>query len=78
MARMWKEGSRPSGLPTSTAAAKHLGLPLPRGRWNKVIDSGDAAWDGPGSLLPGRLDERHGADLVHRRLRLCSVCRWTE
>ena len=57
MARMWKEGSTAFWLANLDGEAKTAGLPLPHGRWNRVIDSCDVAWDGPGSLLPGRLDE---------------------
>jgi maltooligosyltrehalose trehalohydrolase len=26
--------------------------PLPEGKWQKILDSSDEEWDGPGSLLP--------------------------
>jgi hypothetical protein len=28
---------------------------MPAGLWNKVIDSSDSTWNGPGSLLPERI-----------------------
>jgi maltooligosyltrehalose trehalohydrolase len=29
--------------------------PLPEGYWEKMIDSSDVIWKGPGSLLPERI-----------------------
>jgi maltooligosyltrehalose trehalohydrolase len=40
----------------SLAAMK---TPLPSGSWTKRLDSSDSRWDGPGSLLPARV-ESHG------------------
>jgi hypothetical protein len=28
---------------------------LPEGPWEKILDSGDGMWEGPGAVLPGRL-----------------------
>ncbi len=28
---------------------------LPEGPWEKILDSGDGMWEGPGAILPGRL-----------------------
>ncbi len=57
MARMWNEGSAVFWLANLDREAKTASLPLPSGRWKKVIDSGDDEWNGPGSLLPGRLED---------------------
>ena len=32
-----------------------IAVSMPAGPWNKVIDSSDSAWNGPGSLLPERI-----------------------
>ncbi|HSM89880.1 MAG TPA: hypothetical protein VLT56_07640, partial [Desulfobacterales bacterium] len=31
-------------------------IPLPAGRWDKQLDSGDAGWGGPGSRIPGNVE----------------------
>jgi maltooligosyltrehalose trehalohydrolase len=31
-------------------------VPLPAGRWDKQLDSGDAGWGGPGSRIPGSVE----------------------
>ncbi len=31
-------------------------LPVPAGRWSKLLDSAEAAWNGPGTMLAGHLD----------------------
>ena len=31
-------------------------LPLPAGRWKKILDSADQGWLGPGSLLPEEIE----------------------
>jgi maltooligosyltrehalose trehalohydrolase len=28
---------------------------LPEGPWEKILDSSDGMWEGPGAVLPGRL-----------------------
>jgi maltooligosyltrehalose trehalohydrolase len=33
----------------------NIAVSMPAGAWNKLIDSSDGAWDGPGSLLPERV-----------------------
>jgi maltooligosyltrehalose trehalohydrolase len=49
--------------PARTAAVFHFGnvpaslpLPLPGGRWEKVLDSADVRWGGPGGAAPERTD----------------------
>ncbi|HUG89210.1 MAG TPA: malto-oligosyltrehalose trehalohydrolase [Planctomycetaceae bacterium] len=37
-------------------SAAPLSAPLPAGRWEKIIDTADARWDGPGSSLPAELE----------------------
>jgi maltooligosyltrehalose trehalohydrolase len=39
-----------SSAPASTA------LSLPRGNWQKILDSADPRWLGPGTILPPELD----------------------
>ncbi len=41
-----------------------VGDSLPPGRWKKTLDSSDAAWNGPGTLLPGKL---HTSEAVNIR-----------
>jgi hypothetical protein len=31
-------------------------IPLPAGRWDKQLDSGDAGWGGPGSRIPSSVE----------------------
>lgn len=34
----------------------HIRLSVPRGHWEKLLDSSDARWDGPGSSAPDRME----------------------
>jgi maltooligosyltrehalose trehalohydrolase len=64
MARMWKDGSAVFWLANLEGKAKTVApvaLPLPAGRWKKLIDSGDAAWGGTGGPLPETLSGGGGS-----------------
>jgi maltooligosyltrehalose trehalohydrolase len=58
--RRW-DGSNAShvyGLFNFEKSNVNITVPLPAGLWTKVIDSSDSAWAGPGSLLPGRMQNK--------------------
>jgi maltooligosyltrehalose trehalohydrolase len=38
-------------------------LPMAGKRWKKVLDSSDACWEGPGSLVPDRIDQSQQVSL---------------
>ena len=39
-------------------------LPVPAGRWSKLLDSADAVWDGPGTALAGQIDSTGGLEVA--------------
>jgi hypothetical protein len=39
-------------------------LPLPAGRWSKLLDSSDAAWLGPGTTLAEQIDSTGSLELA--------------
>jgi maltooligosyltrehalose trehalohydrolase len=45
--------------------AETLPLPARGGRWEKVLDSADPRWHGPGALAPGLLDLSRALDVSH-------------
>ena len=38
-------------------------LPLPSGRWKKILDSADQRWLGPGSVLPEEIESNGRIEL---------------
>jgi maltooligosyltrehalose trehalohydrolase len=40
-----------------------VSLPLPSGRWKKILDSADQHWLGPGSLLPEEIESNGRIEL---------------
>jgi len=38
-------------------------LPLPAGRWKKMLDSADHRWLGPGSLVPEEIESKGRIEL---------------
>jgi maltooligosyltrehalose trehalohydrolase len=57
VARIWKDGCSVFWLANFDGAVKGVSLPIPRGHWRKLVDSGDVTWGGAGSLLPDRVSE---------------------
>ncbi len=55
LARRWNGEASVFWLGNLGGSAVPLTLPPPEGNWTKILDSSDAAWGGPGSLLPDRL-----------------------
>lgn len=53
--RRWHEGSEVLAVFHFGAAPAEVTLPVPHGRWEKLLESGDVAWDGPGAVAPGEI-----------------------
>ncbi|MBI4497438.1 MAG: malto-oligosyltrehalose trehalohydrolase [Chloroflexi bacterium] len=54
--RCWYDASDIFAVVNFSEAPVALALPVPAGRWHKQLDSADERWEGPGSVLPERLD----------------------
>ncbi|MGE5892662.1 MAG: malto-oligosyltrehalose trehalohydrolase, partial [bacterium] len=50
--RRWKEESHVLCIFNFSDREATIRLPLPDGRWSKILDSSHRAWDGPGMVLP--------------------------
>lgn len=68
--RRWSAERELASVFHGGAEAATVQLALPAGVWDKLLDSADPAWDGPGSRLPPRLESSGEARLV---LPPCSV-----
>ena len=53
--RRWKDASRGGIIFNFNSASVEITTPIPDGQWNKIADSADKSWHGPGSPAAGRL-----------------------
>jgi maltooligosyltrehalose trehalohydrolase len=61
--RRWVDGDEVLELFHFGAAPQELTLPFPGGEWEKLLDSAEEKWRGPGTLLPPSLTSRGEATL---------------
>jgi maltooligosyltrehalose trehalohydrolase len=64
--RRWKDASHAFAIFNFDESDVSLTAPVTERNWSKVLDSSDIAWEGPGSLLPGKITR--GADMKIRGL----------
>ncbi len=53
--RRWKDASQVGIIFNFNSAGVEITPPIPDGQWNKIADSADKSWHGPGSPAAGRL-----------------------
>jgi maltooligosyltrehalose trehalohydrolase len=56
LVRRWHEGDELAAIFHFGRDAAKARVPLPQGRWRKILDSEDQRWYGDGSLVPAGLD----------------------
>lgn len=62
--RRWQDNDEVVLMLCFAEAGVQAELPVPAGRWSKLLDSSDAAWLGPGSEVPEELDSPGGMELA--------------
>ncbi|MBK8252300.1 MAG: 1,4-alpha-glucan branching protein GlgB [Polyangiaceae bacterium] len=53
--RRWTDSSQALAVFSFQSAPVEVTLPVPHGTWQKVFDSGDVQWEGPGAVAPATL-----------------------
>jgi maltooligosyltrehalose trehalohydrolase len=61
--RRWAEGSEVFLILHFGGAEKKVSVPLPAGKWAKLLDSAEPKWLGAGGQLPERLHSEGAATL---------------
>ncbi len=61
--RRWRGQDVVATLLNFSHTAASLTLPLPPGKWRKLLDSSDPRWEGPGSSLPAEFAATEGFEL---------------
>jgi maltooligosyltrehalose trehalohydrolase len=64
--RRWTETEEVAVLMFFGSASATLAAPIPAGRWEKVLDTADARWQGEGGAVPAALDSPGRVDLTLR------------
>lgn len=62
--RRWHDNDEVILMLCFAEAGVQVELPVPAGRWSKLLDSSDATWRGPGSALPERIDSPGGMEMA--------------
>ena len=60
----WSDSSRAFAVFHFGAQPAQVTLPMPAGRWRRILDSAETRWQGPGSEAPREIDSPGHASLV--------------